>query len=211
MPALYRTGKEKRELESRNGTLQFLAVLDHIEDWTPAIKLTPKTIKSLQDRAIVNLYSCAGFFRDGPVRIQNVDHQPPNAVDVEKLVDDLCDYINDNWTTKSAVHLASYAVWRLNWIHPFFGGNGRTSRAVSYLVLCAKLGFRLPGNVTVPEQIVRRRDAYTNALQEADSVWQHQRLDLSAMESLMECVMAAQLVDVVNQATGRGGTQQISV
>ncbi|MBL8221394.1 MAG: Fic family protein, partial [Bryobacterales bacterium] len=30
-------------------------------------------------------------------------------------------------------------MWRLNWIHPFFGGNGRTARSASYLVLCASL------------------------------------------------------------------------
>jgi Fic family protein len=180
-----------------------LAVLALIEDWTPATKLTPQTIKTLQDRAIVNIYSCSGVFRDGPVRIHNVEHQPPDSERVESLVDDLCDYINRNWETATAVHLASYAVWRLNWIHPFFGGNGRTSRAISYLVLCAKLGFRLPGNVTVTEQIVKRRDAYINALQSADAAWLKQILDLSAMENLMECVIAAQLLDVVKQATGR--------
>ena len=34
------------------------------------------------------------------------------------------------------------------------GGNGRTSRALSYLVMCARLGYRIPGTHTIPEQIV---------------------------------------------------------
>ena len=56
---------------------------------------------------------------------------------------------------KPPIHLAAYTMWRVNWIHPFAGGNGRTSRAVSNLVLCARLGYRLPGTLTVPEQIGR--------------------------------------------------------
>jgi hypothetical protein len=36
-------------------------------------------------------------------------------------------------------------MWRTNWVHPFDDGNGRTARAASYLVLCVKLGYRLPG------------------------------------------------------------------
>jgi Fic family protein len=48
-------------------------------------------------------------------------------------VQSLCEYINDNW--QSTVHLAAYVLWKMNWIHPFADGNGRTARAVSYVVL----------------------------------------------------------------------------
>jgi hypothetical protein len=44
-------------------------------------------------------------------------------------------------------------MWSMNWIHPFFGGNGRTARALSYLVLSVKLGFVRPGTKTIPELI----------------------------------------------------------
>ena len=30
---------------------------------------------------------------------------------------------NDNWDDSTPVHLASYVMWRLNWIHPFTDGN----------------------------------------------------------------------------------------
>jgi hypothetical protein len=56
----------------------------------------------------------------------------------------LCEYINENWK-KSAVHLAAYVLWKMNWIHPFADGNGRTARAVSYVVLSIKLDSLLPG------------------------------------------------------------------
>jgi Fic family protein len=98
-------------------------------------------------------------------------------------------------------------MWRMNWIHPFFGGNGRTARAVSYLVLCASLGFRLPGTTIIPDYIVTARAAYIDALQEADAAWDENRLDLSAMERLLESLMAKQLLNVIHQATGNAGRQ----
>jgi Fic family protein len=99
-------------------------------------------------------------------------------------------------------HLAAYLMWRVNWIHPFFGGNGRTARAVAYLILCARLGFRLPGTQTIPDLIIANRDPYYRALQAADSAWESGRLDLTEMEELLSGLLAKQLVAVHEQATG---------
>ena len=114
----------------------------------------------------------------------------------------MCRYVNESWENRTPVHLAAYLMWRLNWIHPFFGGNGRTARAISYLVLCARLGFRLPGKVTIPDQIVNRRKDYIAALRSADAAWNGGRVDVSAMEELLESAMAAQMVELMEQATG---------
>lgn len=55
------------------------------------------------------------------------------------------------------IKVASYLIWRLNWIHPFGGGNGRTSRALAELSLRVRLANELPGKTTLPEQIVKNR------------------------------------------------------
>src|ERR1700691_2453032 len=52
--------------------------------------------------------------------------------------------VNEHWEESNAIHLAAYILWKLNWIHPFADGNGRTARAVSYAVLCIKLDGLLP-------------------------------------------------------------------
>lgn len=156
----------------------------------------------LQELAVNQIYRCAGHFRDGPVSIQGVEHQPPSHTEVPQLVQELCGYVSDNWS-KPPVHLASFLMWRINWIHPFFGGNGRTARAASYLILCARLGFVLPGTRTIPELIIESREPYYDALREADSAWQQGTLNLSAMEDLMSTLLAQQLLDVHNLATGR--------
>jgi Fic family protein len=100
------------------------------------------------------------------------------------------------------VHLASYVMWKLNWIHPFFGGNGRTARAASYLVLCARLGFVLPGRKLIPELILERREPYYDALRAADGALAQGATDLSAMENLMSALLSAQLVQIHEQETG---------
>ncbi|MCW5980475.1 MAG: Fic family protein [Bryobacteraceae bacterium] len=62
-------------------------------------------------------------------------HRPVGAHQVPEMVEDLCDYINENWGRRNALHLCAYVMWRLNWIHPFTDGDGRTACAASYLVV----------------------------------------------------------------------------
>jgi Fic family protein len=94
-------------------------------------------------------------------------------------------------------------MWRLNWIHPFADGNGRTSRAASYLVLCVRSGSALPGTNTIPEQISKAKASYYDALEAADQACLKGRLDLSALEDLLSTALAAQLADFHRTATGK--------
>jgi Fic family protein len=202
---IYRDQDEKRQQEIRNGAIQFLAVLNYAEDWIRHGKadLTADLLKELQRLAINQIYTCAGTFRDGPVRIKDVKHQPPNHTDVPILVGEMCDYVHQAWDSKPAVHLAAYLMWRINWIHPFFGGNGRTARAAAYLVLCVRIGFILPGEKTIPDLIVADRNPYYDALRSADEAWEEQRLDVVQMEQMMSSLLAAQLYAVHKKATGQ--------
>lgn len=193
---LYSNPDEKAQLEARNGLLQFDEVLRLIDDSRNGFKLRPSTLQRLQRLAIQDIYTCAGNYRTGPVFINGTTHQPPPASDVAERVEEMCEYVNQNGE-KSPLHLAAYVMWRLNWIHPFSGGNGRTSRAVSYLVLCAKLGYRLPGTNTIPEQIVQNRQPYYAALDAADAGWTERRVDLFVMETLLERMLAVQLSSVL--------------
>ena len=65
MPGLYRTAEEKRHLETRNGAIQFLAVLAYIDEWQGQPKLTLGVLEELQRLAVNQIYTCAGQFRDG--------------------------------------------------------------------------------------------------------------------------------------------------
>jgi Fic family protein len=124
----------------------------------------------------------------------------PPAHLVPELVEGLCDYVNENWKKKTPLHLSAYVMWRLNWIHPFDDGNGRTSRIVSYVVLMISSDFILPGTPTIPDQIVSDRRGYFNALDQADEAG---RLDVTAMEELLSGMLARQLASFYQSAGGK--------
>ncbi len=202
-PELFRDAEHKAELEARNGLLQFDEVKRLAEAGIegPRFKLRPSTSQGLQRLAIEGIYSCAGNYRTGLVTIHGTSHQPPEPALVSGFVEDMCDYVNENWH-RSAIHLASYLMWRVNWIHPFAGGNGRTSRAVSYMVLCVRAGTWFGGTRTIPEQIVENRQPYYAALDSADAAWDDgERVDTTEMESLLENMLAEQLVGAHRDAT----------
>ncbi len=196
----------KARQEAENGLRQFDEVLEQINYWLHPerpFKLRPSAILSLHRRALEGISSFAGVFRPGGIEIKGSKHSPPGAHLVPELVEHLCDYLNDNWTKVSPLHLASYTLWRMNWIHPFVDGNGRTSRAVSYLVLCVRLGYVLPGTTTIPEQISKNKNPYYQALEVADKANASGKLDLAEMEKLLESLLAAQLVSVIDAARSR--------
>jgi Fic family protein len=207
---LYNTADEKAVLEARNGLLQFDEVRRLVAASQEGFKLTREVLLRLQYLAIHDIYTCAGKFRTDAVYLVRqgfVDpelHQPGPWEQVPAHVDEMCNYVNTNFG-KSAIHLSAYAMWRHNWIHPFFGGNGRTSRAVAYLILCARLGYDLPGSPTVPELIAdvpKNRDRYFRALHSADAADRNGRLDVSMMEELVSDCLAAQLLSIHDQAGG---------
>lgn len=192
--------------EAANALRQADLVVKMIKEAVEAGRFSLKhwMILSLNAEAVDGLTKYAGTWRPGPVAIGKSEHAPPDHRAVPFLIEELCDYVNDNWASRSAVHLAAFVMWRLNWIHPFFDGNGRTSRATSYLVLCAKLGNLLPGSKTIPEQIAANRIPYYDALEDADKRYRaaqkFQADTVEAMESLLLSMLAMQLKSAFDEA-----------
>jgi Fic family protein len=113
----------------------------------------------------------------------------------------MCDYVNAN-LDKPAIHLSAYVLWRLNWIHPFDDGNGRTARALAYFLLCARLGYRLPGTKTIPELIADNKTPYYAALEAADKAFEDGDVNVGDLETLLADRLAAQLLGVHQKALG---------
>jgi hypothetical protein len=72
-----------------------------------------------------------------------------------------------------------------------------------YIVLCARLGLRLPGSNTIPDQIAADKAPYYAALEAADEAAEQGQLDVSRLEDQLEGLLAKQLVLVLEAATGR--------
>lgn len=206
-PFLILDPEERAVAEAENAVLQFDRVLDLIDlavrDGQP-FKLRPSTILALHAEAMRGVHRQAGTWRNTPVGIQGSSHQPPGEHLVVVRVEDMCDWVNTNWDSRSAVELCAYIMWRLNWIHPFADGNGRTARAVAYLVLCVRAGARLPGARTIPEQIAEDKRPYYAALEAGDRSPDHSNPDLKPMVELLEKYLARQLQAALESATQAG-------
>jgi Fic family protein len=190
--------------EAENGIRQFNVAIDiirsFVKDRERPFKLRSSLILQLHHAALEGLHQLAGAYRNTPVKIGGSGHQPPQHFFVAEEVEHLCSYVNDNWDKSAALHLAAYVLWRLNWIHPFADGNGRTARAVSNIVLNVKLDSLLPGAPSIPEQIADDKKPYYDALEEADRAWAAGKSDVSALEGLLAGMLARQLLDAIKQA-----------
>lgn len=148
---------------------------------------------ALNHVAVANISQFGGRFRREPIYVG--DHKPPHFNDVDDWMDRFVSTVQENWYVWSPTELSAYALWRMNWIHPFIEGNGRTARAACYFLLCVRSGALLNGRKIVPERIREDRGGYESALRAADRAWDDGHLDFSLMEEYLAALLQAQLED----------------
>jgi Fic family protein len=194
----------RAQREAENGVRQFKAAIEVIRgalgNEVAPFRLKQSLILDLHNKALEGIHPLAGTYRNSPVRIGKSDHMPPRHAEVPDLVGEMCDYVNSGWDDHSAIHLAAYLLWRINWIHPFADGNGRTARMVSYVVLSVKLNSLLPGAPAMPDLLVGDKSPYYQALELSDESWKFGRIALSEMERLLESLLAQQLLNATKEA-----------
>lgn len=192
--------------EAENGIRQFnLAVetiREFVRDRERPFRLRSSLILLLHKAALDGLHPLAGTWRNTPVKIQGSKHQPPQEAFVSEEIEQLCAYVNANWEDATALHLCAYVLWKLNWIHPFSDGNGRTARAAAYVVLSIKLNSLLPGTPTIPEQISQDKKPYYDALESADEKLATGTIDVGDLENMLDQMLAKQLVSAADEASG---------
>jgi fido (protein-threonine AMPylation protein) len=204
-PALITDPRAKAEAEARNGFRQYDAGINTIRTALDrgSFKLRPSLILALQREALAGISLFAGNYRPAGVAIEGSKHEPVGAHLVPEMIEEMCDYVNEHWEPSTPIHLAAYLMWRLNWIHPFADGNGRTSRILSYVVLSIRAGVVLPGTPTIPDQIVGNRGPYFDALDAADAAWKSGSLNVSRMEELLGALLARQLAGFYQAVGGK--------
>ncbi|RTL52543.1 MAG: Fic family protein [Bradyrhizobiaceae bacterium] len=180
-------------LEISNGARQYnflnSIVLACVEAKKPF--LSQHIIKALNFQAITCLHVNAGEYR--PCAVTVGIHRPPEHYRVPALMDDFVNEVNRNWGTTDPVVLATYVLWRLNHIHPFINGNGRTARAACYFILCVTSGGWLKGEKILPELINENHDEYTKALVAADASLATGTFDMSQLHAFVSRLLNEQL------------------
>ena len=176
-------------LAASNYARQYGFLLSAIEASISSDKpwLSESLIKALNFHAIVGLHDQAGHYRSHPVYVG--DYTPPEHYRVPSLMEDCVNFINWHLQSAPLAALAAFALWKLNQIHPFVNGNGRTARAVCYFIICMKANGLLPGQTILPEllRLEPTRKEYVEALQKADSG------DLNPLSELIARVLKRQL------------------
>lgn len=160
--------------------------------------LTEAILKKFHLISMKGLIREPGAYRVEDVHIKNSPHNPPSWIDVSAHMLDFFRYLDANWSNKSLTHLAGFLMWRLNWIHPFLDGNGRTSRTSAYFVLCAKFGKLIPSRNSILEQLfdAQTKDLYYQALRNCDSIVASNRgveAAIEPMEKLLSVLLTRQL------------------
>jgi hypothetical protein len=72
-----------------------------------------------------------------------------------------------------------------------------------YVVLSIKLDSLLPGAPTIPEQIAGNKTPYYDALEAADKHWDGSKVDVSALESMLDGMLSTQLLSAAKEASGQ--------
>ena len=155
--------------------------------------LSIEVVKALNYHAISCLHVSAGEFRT--CHVQAGDLHPPMPHQVPALMQMFTNFVNRLWDTTDAVFLAALVLWRLNAIHPFVNGNGRTARVASYFVLCLKSGGWLAGDKILPERIVEVHGEYVEALKVAHASALAGQVDLKPLHALLVRLLDDQMKD----------------
>lgn len=134
-----------------------------------------RVLREFHRTATLFLLHKPGEFREGEVVVKKADgtivHTPPTVPEMQPHIDAFFARLGERWNTENAFELGAYALWMINWIHPFKNGNGRTARAFCYACLSLKLGFILPGSPTAIDLIMQNRNEYQDALKKADEAF----------------------------------------
>ncbi len=96
--------------ESANVLKQYRAVAGMVETFLEPdrqpFKLRPSHLLHLHRPALEGISAYAGNWRPTDIEIGGSKHRPAGAHLIPELIEELCEYVNENWH-RSALHLAS--------------------------------------------------------------------------------------------------------
>lgn len=189
---------QRVEAENAGRQYDFLRTLIEASLETGRPFLSGHVIKALNFHAITCLHTNAGEYR--PCQVYVGDYVPPEHYLVQSYMDDCVNTVNRSWELADPLALGAFVLWRLNYIHPFINGNGRSARAACYFVICLKLGNLLPGKFILPELLRAHRDEYVAVLKLVDASHHSGKLDLLPLQQLLQKLLIIQ----VNSAGDEG-------
>lgn len=158
-------------------------------------------LKALHHTGTLFLLEKPGEFRESEVHIGKADgtvvYNPPRWTEVPTHMAEFDAQLSAMWPNADVLSVAAFTLWKVNWIHPFKNGNGRAARAFAYACMCLKLGFMLPGQVTVIDLIMKNKPEFETVLGIADKTFAETGdVDLEPMKTFLERLLIEQFQSV---------------
>ncbi|PIU88092.1 transposase [archaeon CG06_land_8_20_14_3_00_37_11] len=94
------------------------------------------------------------------IELDKIYHQPPNYKEIPKLIDELCEFVNND--EKEFIHPIIKGIilhFLIGYIHPFEDGNGRTARTLFYWYALTR-GYWLFEFMAISRIILRSKVKY---------------------------------------------------
>jgi len=133
----------KDHLEAKGHTEALEYLYDIVSKGNQNPLLTERLIREFNEIVMRDIdREWAGKYRNSNVIIGGASHTPPEAFEVPQLMHELISWVNSVGPNLHPVELAAVFHHRLLYIHPFFDGNGRTTRLAMNVVLL-QAGFPL--------------------------------------------------------------------
>ena len=179
-------------IEVKNLGIAFDFFYELAQEGTP---ISENYIKQLHQLVVGNdPYLNAGNYRNVGVVITGSEHTPPEPFEVPFKMQELMDWLNENFDEENPIVLAAVAHHEMAKIHPFADGNGRTARLLLNLILLKK-GY--------PICSIKRteRPRYYEAMSEADSGNYHQIIEMVAESSAELFAVYVRIREETNRKT----------
>lgn len=164
-------GRERDEHEVKG----YYTALTQIEKWVMQEKsFTEELIQTIHALVMAHgrITNKPTRYRDGQNVIRDgktkaLVYLPPEAIDVQPLMDSLISWIT-NSTDLACPLVAAIVHYQFATIHPYYDGNGRTARLLTTFIL-HRGGYSLKGLYSLEEYYAQNLGAYYEALTIGDS------------------------------------------
>ena len=158
------SGKDERMILNNYNALRF--VLDNLENPITEemiIRIAQILTEGTEEQNLKG-------YRDDKVYVLshtgNTVYTAPDAVHIRPMMAELTEYINDN--TRHPIERAVIAHVYFVTVHPFFDGNGRTARALTYMILL-KAGYDFFKYVPISGILAKERGRYYKAIRSSQN------------------------------------------
>ena len=162
-----RAPKNKSEQMVKNNYEALTYVLENID--APITKETIFQIYSLVTKDTLEEPAASDRYRSEPVFVRSqrgeVVHTAPGAEPVPQMMDALIAFIADS--ELSPLIKACVAHFYFVYVHPFIDGNGRTARALSYMILL-QAGYDFFRYFSISGVIAEERSKYYKAIKDVE-------------------------------------------